>query len=78
MTARAIVQDHGSHGEPDRATVRGNNIVVDVIVNDDDSVTIETYPYAQPEPPGKRVAVTIEEERLTSTGNVLNLIITEQ
>lgn len=76
MTATAIVHGPSDLNEPDRATVRGGNIVVDVIANDDGSVTIETYPYEHPA--DKRVAVTIEEERLTSTGNVINLIITDQ
>lgn len=72
---RVIVRDYASHGEPDRATVRANNVVVDVIADDDGSVTIETYPYEQADP---RLAVTVEHQRTTSTGEVITLVITEQ
>ena len=32
-------------GEPDRATIHANGIVVDVVANEDGSVYVECYPY---------------------------------
>jgi hypothetical protein len=40
------VRAHVVEGEPDRATIHANGIVVDVIANEDGSVYVECYSYA--------------------------------
>jgi len=47
MTSKPTIIAHGPDylGEPDRATVQANGIVVDVIANDDGSVYVECYAY---------------------------------
>jgi hypothetical protein len=45
MATITETKNHADYGEPDRASITANGIVVDVIANDDGSVYIECYAY---------------------------------
>lgn len=45
-TKAKIAAAHIVEGEPDRATIQANDLVVDVIANDDGTVYLEFYGYS--------------------------------
>lgn len=53
----AITSVHIVDGEPERAVVKANGIVVDIIANDDGSVYVEAYAYSSLTPGGRQQAV---------------------
>ena len=55
-----IISAEVSDGEPDRATVHANGLVVDVIANSDGSVYVETYAYHHTDPEGLRQQVVVQ------------------
>ena len=63
-TAPVKVRDHAEYGEPDRATITANGIVVDVIANDDGTVYIEAYPYQQGKSPSGRQQAVVKHAAL--------------
>ena len=63
------VREHAEYGEPDRASVTANGIVVDVIANDDGTVYVEAYPYQQGKSPSGRQQVVVRHAALDAYSN---------